>query len=176
MSKNGLWKRKKLLLISWETVGVLLHDLAEEIRETGFQPDAVVGIARGGLPVAVTLSNLLDVPDFRILGIFRNASNSRYSDRRSAWFDYLTPTRPLAGRRILVVDDIMGDGGTMSLATDILREHGAGPVRSAVLACNVNSLQRPDHHCLEVDDWTVFPWEAPPVNGEQFVTMEVTTR
>lgn len=169
MTGSALWKRRKLLSITWETTGRLLSDLADEIRGTGFQPDVIVGITRGGLPAAVTLSNLLDVLDFRVLGIPRNSSNSRYSERGQARFDHITPDRPLDGRRVLVVDDIMGDGGTMALALEILRERGAGEIRTAVVVRNVNAAGRPDHHCLDVDDWTVFPWEAPPALGEHFV-------
>jgi hypoxanthine phosphoribosyltransferase len=170
MSK-ALWARERLLHIDWETMGRLLTDLAEEIRGKGFRPDVVVGIARGGLPPAVALSNLLDIPEFAILGIPRNSSNSRYSDRAEPRYEYLAPERPLTGLRVLLVDDIMGDGGTMALAKELMRARGAAEIRTAVVVRNVNCASAPDHHAVSVDDWTVFPWEAPPGPEEEVVEL-----
>jgi hypoxanthine phosphoribosyltransferase len=169
--KESLWVRKHLLNIDWETMGLLLQKLVDEIRASDFRPDSVVGISRGGLPPAIALSNLLEVPDFRILGIPRNQSNSRYSERQAPRFEYLVPDKPLTGRRLLLVDDIMGDGGTMDLAASLMRERGAAEIRTVVVVWNVNGQGNVDHHAVAVDDWTVFPWEAPPTATEKTVEL-----
>lgn len=170
---TSLWARRRLLNISWDTMGRLLSCLAEEIRATGFSPDVVVGIARGGLPPAVALSNLLDIPEFRILGIPRNSSNSRYSEREAPRFDYLMPDRPIDGGRLLLVDDIMGDGGTMDLAVALMKERAAAEIRTSVVVRNVNCQREVDHYAVEVDDWVVFPWEAPPGPSETVVELGI---
>ncbi|MCL6739227.1 phosphoribosyltransferase [Streptomyces ossamyceticus] len=170
MSK-ALWARERLLHIDWETMGRLLTGLAEEIRGSGFRPDVVVGIARGGLPPAVTLSNLLDIPEFAVLGIPRNSSNSRYSDRAEPYLEYLVPDRSLTDRRVLLIDDIMGDGGTMALAKELMMTRGAAEIRTAVVVRNVNCASIADHHAVSVDDWTVFPWEVPPGSEERVVEL-----
>ncbi|MER6441905.1 phosphoribosyltransferase domain-containing protein [Streptomyces sp. NPDC001185] len=170
MSTPSLWRREHLLVLGWAETGVALARLAEEIRDSGFRPTVVVGITRGGLPAAVALSNLLDIEDFRMLGIPRNTSNSRYSKRGQPFLDFVAPDRPMTGADVLIVDDIMGDGGTMSLAVDTVRMLGAARVRTAVLVRNVHAAGRPDHLALEADDWIVFPWEKPPQEGERSVT------
>ncbi|MFB7270867.1 phosphoribosyltransferase [Streptomyces sp. NPDC056244] len=162
MNAVPVWRREKLLTIGWAEAGRMLDGLARDIRADGFAPTVIAGIARGGLPPAVALSNLLGVTDFRILGIPRNTSNSRYSERGEAVLDYVVPERPLTGERVLIVDDIMGDGGTMALAERTVRGLGAAGVRSAVVVRNIGSRGRPDFLAVEVDDWTVFPWELPP--------------
>lgn len=162
MNATPTWRRSRLLTIGWAEAGRMLDELAGQIRESGFDATVIAGIARGGLPPAVALSNLLDVTDFRILGIPRNSGNGRYSDRADARLDYVVPERPLLGERVLIVDDIMGDGGTMALATKTVLDLGAADARSAVVVRNIGSRGRPDFFAVEVDDWTVFPWEEQP--------------
>ncbi|HWO67766.1 MAG TPA: phosphoribosyltransferase family protein [Umezawaea sp.] len=166
MAGAPVWRRERLLVLGWQDAGRAIDVLAEEVRAVGFRPAVIVGIARGGLPVAVALSNLLGVEDFRILGIPRNSTNSRYSERADAVLTYVVPERPLEGADVLVVDDIMGDGGTMALATETVLGLGAGSVRTAVLVRNAGAAGSADHVAIEVDDWTVFPWEVPPSDGE----------
>ncbi|MFJ6701072.1 phosphoribosyltransferase [Streptomyces sp. NPDC091272] len=166
MNDLPLWRREQLLVLGWEEAGKALGRLADEIRASDFRPTVVAGIARGGLPPAVALSNLLGVEDFRILGIPRNTSNSRYSERAEPVLRYVVPDEPMTDARVLLVDDIMGDGGTMALAERTVRELGAAAVRTVVLVRNVHAAGRPDHLALEVDDWIVFPWERPPEHGE----------
>jgi hypoxanthine phosphoribosyltransferase len=170
---SGLWARERLLTISWSAMGLMLTGLADQIRNSGFRPEVVVGIARGGLPPAVALANLLDVTEFRLLGIPRNASNSRYSERADPRYEYLVPDRPITGRRTLLVDDIMGDGGTMALARDVLRSRGVTTICTVVVVRNVHAAQSVDHHAVTADDWTVFPWEKPPGPAERTVALEI---
>ncbi|MEV7084856.1 phosphoribosyltransferase family protein [Streptomyces sp. NPDC093085] len=166
MSSTSLWRRERLLLLGWPEVGKALTLLADEVRDSGFRPTVIVGIARGGLPPAVALSNLLGVQDFRIFSIPRNTSNSRYSERGEPTLSYTVPDRPMTGADVLIVDDIMGDGGTMALAVRTAQNLGAAAVRTVVLVRNIHAAGHPDHQALEVDDWTVFPWERPPGHGE----------
>lgn len=166
-SGTPVWRRDRLLSLGWPELGKALTVLADAVYESGFRPTIIVGIARGGLPPAVTLSNLLGVEDFRILGIPRNSSNGRYSERGEAVLNYVVPQLPMTGANVLIVDDIMGDGGTMALAVSTVRDLGASEVRTAVVVRNVGSAGRPDHQVIETDDWTVFPWELPPGDGEK---------
>ncbi|MFJ2905742.1 phosphoribosyltransferase [Streptomyces sp. NPDC087212] len=165
MNATPTWRRSKLLTIGWQDAGLMLDALASAVRGAGFAPTVIAGIARGGLPPAVALSNLLGVTGFRILGIPRNSGNGRYSERGEARLDYVVPEGSLAGERVLIVDDIMGDGGTMALAERTVRGLGAAEVRSAVVVRNVGSRSLPDFFAVEVDDWTVFPWEEQPDEG-----------
>ncbi|MFE7612011.1 phosphoribosyltransferase [Streptomyces celluloflavus] len=173
MSGTPMWRRDRLLTISWEAMGRMLNGLADDIRASDFAPTVVAGIARGGLPPAIALSNLLAIEDFRILGIPRNTSNSRYSERDEAVLNYVVPQRAFTGARVLLVDDIMGDGGTMALAKSTVLELGAAEVRTVVVVRNLGAANTADFQAAEVDDWTVFPWEAPPGSGELAIPLRV---
>ena len=47
--------------MSWEELGGGARDLAAQILDDGYEPDLILGIARGGLLVAGALSYALDV-------------------------------------------------------------------------------------------------------------------
>ena len=171
MSPAPVWRRDRLLTISWDALGEMVGTLARDITASGYAPTVVAGIARGGLPPAIALSNLLAVEDFRILAIPRNVSNSRYSERGEAVLDYVVPDREMSGDRVLLVDYIMGVGVSMSLAVDTARKLGAREVRTAVVVRNLGAANSADFTAVEVDDWTVFPWEAQPGPGERTVPL-----
>jgi len=158
----SLWQRRRLLVIDWAAAGQLVAGLVDDIRASRFEPDVVVGIARGGLPLAVALSHQLGVADFRVLAMRRNSSDSRYSERGPVRLDCLSPDKALAGRRILLADDIVGDGGTLAAAVNLLTAAGLAELRTAALVRNVHATVRPDYEGVTADDWTVFPWENPP--------------
>jgi len=71
----------------------------------------------------------------------------------------------LAGRSVLVVDDIVGSGLTIREAGDALRALGATPILSALVVNQANlGVSRPedliDHWACVVRGWVRFPWEA----------------
>lgn len=159
--ENGpLWKREHLLSLSWQELGVCMESLREQILDSGFKPTCIVGICRGGLVLATCLSNVFDIRNFQVLGIARNLSNDRYSQRAPARFDWLSPERGLKGERVLIADDIAGDGGTLALACETLRGYEPEEIRTAVIVKNQGSKITPDYFAVSVDDWVVFPWEA----------------
>ncbi|MFF1822738.1 phosphoribosyltransferase [Kribbella sp. NPDC058245] len=162
---TGLWTRTAPYAMSWSDFGFLVDRLAAQIADSGTAPDAIVGLARGGLPAAVALAQHGErTPDFYVLGAVRNTSDERYSDRSgSPEIRYLVPSATsLRGRSVLIVDDIVGDGATLASATDHLAAHGPATIRSASVIVNQNTSVWPTFHGCVVDDWVIFPWERRP--------------
>ena len=74
-------------------------------------------------------------------------------------------TESIAGKRILIVDDVADSGRTLGLVVKLLRGFGAD-VRSAVLYAKSRTLVEPDFVWKRTDEWIVFPWSAePPLVG-----------
>jgi hypoxanthine phosphoribosyltransferase len=65
-------------ILTYELFGTAARELAETIAADGFRPDAVIGIARGGLPLAGALGYALDI---KMLG---SLNVEFYTDRAAA--------------------------------------------------------------------------------------------
>lgn len=163
MSKTEieLWKREKFLLLSWEALGQCMDRIKAKVESEGFVPTTIVGISRGGLVLAAYLANRYGLRDLQVMSIVRNTSEEKYSPRSAPVLKWMTPGESLEGKRVLVADDIAGDGGTLTFALDILRSRSPAEIRTAVVVKNENSRVQPDYHAIEVGDWIVFPWEPP---------------
>jgi uncharacterized protein len=146
--------------MDWDALGGRLSEMRDQIIADSFQPGAIVGISRGGLIPATYFANTLNVPDFHVLGIARNISNESFSVKQEPELLWAAPIGNLQGACLLLVDDVVCEGKTMSLATGILRERGAIEIRTAVIARNHTSRFKPNYCGLVAEGWIVFPWEA----------------
>jgi hypoxanthine phosphoribosyltransferase len=144
-------------LISWERFYALARQLAFTIRESGFQPELIVAIGRGGYMPARIVSDYLDVFDLTDIRI------EHYHGVHKA---HLARVRyPLAaetrGKRVLLVDDVSDTGDTFDVATQHLRNRGQpAEIRTAVLHHKIVSRFTPDFYSEVVSEWRwiIYPW------------------
>ncbi|MFC6600457.1 phosphoribosyltransferase [Kitasatospora paranensis] len=136
-------------------------------------PQIVVGVVRGGLIPAVILAHRLGVRDVRVLEITHTVDDStnaaktdRPVTRNSASLG------DVAGRDVLVVDDVAGTGETLAAVVRLVEQAGAARVRSAVLVVNAANWggDRPPAQAVTVIGetvgcWVVFPWESAAVRA-----------
>ena len=141
---------------SWDRVYEMLIDLALRIRRSGFTPDLIVGVSRGGWAPGRILSDLLEnthTVNIKIefyLGIGKTTRKP-------------VVTQPLsddiAGKRVLVVDDVSDTGESLKVALDHMQEKGASDVRSVTVYYKPHSTYKPDFYADSTPDWIIFPWE-----------------
>ena len=151
-------------ILTWAGFGDASRELAAQVAAGGFRPDVIVAVARGGLVVAGALAYALGVK-------LADAMNVEfYTDVATTLPDpvLLAPLldiESIAGRRVLVADDVADSGRTMELVMEILLANGA-EVRTAVLYTKPTSVFRVDFAWKQTDAWIVFPWSAlPPVTA-----------
>ena len=161
------WERRRLLGLDWTTFGDAAEELALQVTSSGFEPNVVMGIARGGLPLATVLGHLLPA-SVGTAGVLRNASDDQYADRAEAAISWMVPDS-LNGARVLLVDDIAGDGGTLRAVRERVRLAGAVEVRAAVVVVNDGCQERPEYSVFAADDWVLFPWERRPADDSRAV-------
>ncbi|HMQ36882.1 MAG TPA: phosphoribosyltransferase [Micropruina sp.] len=155
-------------ILTWEGFGRASRELAESVARSGFRPDVIVSVARGGLIVGGGLAYALGVK-------LADAMNVEfYTDVAETLPDpvLLAPLLDIdsiAGRRVLVADDVADSGRTLQLVMDILLAHGA-EVRTAVLYTKPTSIYRVDFAWKTTADWIVFPWSALPPVGSASTT------
>ncbi|MEX5269685.1 phosphoribosyltransferase [Kocuria sabuli] len=151
-------------ILTWERFGEATQELARSVVESGFLPEIIIAVARGGLLPAGALSYAMGVK-------LSDAINVEfYTDVHQTLPDpvLLAPmldTESIAGRKLLVVDDVADSGRTLALVLELLRGFGA-EARSAVIYAKPRSVVAPDYVWRATDEWIVFPWSAaPPVTA-----------
>jgi len=148
-------RKIKYKVPNWDYIHDLLVRLARKIKQSGFEPDIIVGISRGGWPPARVLSDLLDNPNLAnikvefYLDIYKTAEKPRITQSVSM---------PVKGKRVLIVDDVADTGETLKLVHDYLLEEGATEVKICTIYFKPWSIVTPDFYARKTKAWVVFPW------------------
>ncbi|HZS42447.1 MAG TPA: phosphoribosyltransferase family protein [Polyangia bacterium] len=143
--------------VSWQEYGELCKRLAIDIQARG-PFDALVGIARGGSIVGATLSFMLNLEYFPI----------RLGKRGGVTRVIVPPPPELAGRSVVLVDDLSRTGDTFKIALHELRRVGVTSTLTVALVRREPGY-RPDIAALTASavDKVAFPWGREElVNGK----------
>lgn len=144
------------LILSWQEVYNLTLQLSERIVSSGFKPDIIVGIARGGWIPARILSDVL------YMETLHNIRIEYYTDVGVRGKEPKI-TQPLSGslegKKVLIVDEVADTGDSLYHAIEYVKKLGVGEQRSAVLHLKPTSRVVPDYYMIETTSWTVYPWE-----------------
>lgn len=120
-----------------------------------FQPDTVIGIARGGVTLAHALSIYFGVRNLQSIRIESyDDTYQRDSVKISGECDFSL------SKRVLIVDDIVDSGKTLNALLPMLRErHPHIIFKTAALFTKQTALVQPDYSLHEAADWIDFFWE-----------------
>ena len=132
-----------------------------------FKPDAVVGIAHGGVFVGGAVASALKAKFYPV----RLTRRSRDSETRapSGLQDDMPTT--LHGKRVLVVDDICSSGDSLEMAALLAKAGGASKVKTAALVTRPEGGGKPDFTAISSQTFFVFPWDYQAVvEDERFET------
>lgn len=152
-------------VLTWEGFGDATRELSQSIVDSGFTPDIIIAIARGGLLPAGALAYGLGVKlsDAMNIEFYTNVHETLPDPVLLA---PLLDTESLKSKKVLVVDDVADSGRTLKLAVEILSDKDCD-VRSAVIYEKTRSIHKPDYAWRHTDEWIVFPWSAqPPVQAQ----------
>lgn len=147
-------------VLTWEDFGRAGRELAQKIADSGYAPDIVIAVARGGLLPAGSLAYALGLKLADAINVeFYTDVHETLPD--PVLLEPLLDTNAIAGKRLLVVDDVADSGRTLALVLELLHAQGA-EARSAVLYAKPASVVDPDYVWRRTDEWIVFPWSAEP--------------
>jgi len=151
----------------------LLHDsfkMAAKIYESGFRPDFIIGVWRGGAPVGIAVQEYLEyvgVPTDHIA--IRTSSYAGIDNQdkqvRVHGLDYLIENVN-AENNVLLVDDVFDSGRSISAIFEHMkikaRRNMPNNMKIATPwykpARNVTDRQ-PDYYLHETEKWLIFPHE-----------------
>lgn len=147
-------------ILDWDQFGEAARSLAGEVLRSGFRPDVVIAIARGGLLLAGAISYALGTKQCGSINV------EFYTDIEKVLPEPVVhppmlDAPALAGKRVLLVDDVSDSGRTLAKVLDLLTEVGA-EVRTATLYTKSRTILVPDFSYRDTDDWIVFPWSSKP--------------
>ncbi|MCF7223511.1 hypoxanthine-guanine phosphoribosyltransferase [Marilutibacter chinensis] len=134
--------------------------MADAIRADYDEPPVFLTIMHGGLPFAARLAMELGARGLDLAFDYLHATRYRGETRGADLVWKHRPATPLAGRRVLLADDILDEGHTLAEIIQWCREQGASDVRVAVLTVKQHDRcvpgVRADYAGVEVPDRYVF--------------------
>lgn len=147
-------------VLTWDLFGAASRELAQTVADSGFAPDVVLGIARGGLVPAGALAYALDCKSLFTMNVEFYTGVGTTLDEPVILPPILDATE-LDGLTVLVVDDVADSGKTLELVHTFCRNH-ASEVRTAVLYEKPASVIKADYTWRYTDRWINFPWSTEP--------------
>ena len=144
--------------LTYDDFGRATRELAQEICDSGFAPDIVLSIARGGFFLGAGLGYALGVKNAFIMSVeFYTGVNERLE------MPGVLPPVPskvdLSGAVVLIADDVADSGHTLKMVTEFCAET-VHEVRSVVLYEKPETVIRPDYSWKKTDKWIDFPWSC----------------
>jgi hypoxanthine phosphoribosyltransferase len=144
-------------VLTWNRTYNVLLSLARKIVRSGYVPDVIVGVSRGGWIPARVLCDLLSVPVLANIGVefYTGVGDTKRRPRL---------TQPLSTdvscKKVLLVDEVVDTGQSLKLAQEHIVNEGAKEVKTATMYTKLCSSIEPCYHEKETTSWIVFPWET----------------
>jgi hypoxanthine phosphoribosyltransferase len=145
--------RQGVVPISWDDFHGLCKALAKGVA--AYRPEVILPVGRGGYYPGTLIAHLLQVEVYPIRVSRRVNDVTRYEVPQ--W--RLEPPALIAGKRVLVVDEICGTGETLLVVKEKVAAMGAAEVRCAVLYAHTWGVEVPDYIGLISDGFIMNPWD-----------------
>jgi hypoxanthine phosphoribosyltransferase len=148
-------------VLTWNDFGQASRDLALDVLRSGFVPDVVVAIARGGLLLAGGIAYALGVKSCGAVNAeFYTGVGTRLPE--PIMLPPLLDPDSIIGKRVLLVDDVSDSGRTLAMVVQLL-ETGGADVRTVCLYTKPGTVFEPTYTWRTTGRWINFPWSVLPV-------------
>lgn len=145
-------------IMDWPLYGSAIRELAHTIADSGFEPDIILAIARGGLFAAGSLGYALGVKNLYVMNLEFYTGVDERLDVPVMLPPYLDKF-DLTDAKILVADDVADTGHTLKAVHEFCAEV-VQESRTAVLYEKSQSLVKCDYVWKRTDEWINFPWSS----------------
>lgn len=159
---------------SYEDIHRTIKDLAERVRASGFEPDAIVAIGSGGFIPARILRTFIKKPILAVgVSYYDENDEPTANPRKVQWID--EAERKIAGKRILLVDEVDDSRATLEYCLRELITHKPAEIAVAVLHDKKKAKRgvlpaevRRYWAGRELEDkWICYPWDALDIQEQQ---------
>lgn len=153
--------------------------LAARIHHSGFRPDLIVGVWRGGTPIAVAVQEYFEYMGLGADHIAIRATSysgiaRRHAEVRIHGLEYIAENRR-AHHNLLIVDDVFDTGRSAQAICEAIRAEAGEKAPLAVIKTampwykpgNNRTGTAPDYCLHTTDKWLVFPHELCGLSREE---------
>jgi hypoxanthine phosphoribosyltransferase len=148
--------------LTWTDFGSATRELARLVADSGFDPEIVVAIARGGLLLGGSIAYALGVKACGALNVEFYTGVGTVLEAPVVLPPFLDESA-LVGKRVLLADDVADSGRTLDLVVRMLTA-GGSEVRSVCLYSKPRTVLEPEFVWKRTDACINFPWSVlPPV-------------
>ncbi|NOQ47994.1 MAG: phosphoribosyltransferase [Methanococcoides sp.] len=133
--------------------------LVKKIKDSGYLPDIIIAIGRGGYVPARVVCDFLLFDDLTTIKIEHYKGAADIQETAKLKFPLSVD---IHGKKILVVDDVTDTGKTLSLAVEYLKSLKPAEIKTAVLQHKICSDFVPDYYAKKIVKWRwiIYPWAA----------------
>lgn len=156
------------------------YRLANKILASGFHPDFIVGVWRGGAPVGIAVQEFFKYHGFNcdhtsVVTSSYEGINQQSKTIKVHSLDYLIKTAN-AEDSLLIIDDVFDSGKSIAALiaeiTQKSRKNIPHDIRIAVPWYKPQNSKvnfKPDYYLHETDEWLVFPHELEDLTEEEIM-------
>lgn len=154
--------RQGLRPISWNDFHGLVRALVVAVAP--WRPEIVLPVLRGGAYAGALLAHMLQLDIYPVR--LSRRENDVVVHETPRWL--VEPPAAVAGRRVLVVDEMASTGQTLALVRDRALAIGAAEARAAVLYAHTWGVKVPDFIGLITDELVLNPWDREIYHDGEF--------
>lgn len=144
------------IFCSWNDFDLYITDIEKQLLASQWTPDYIVGVKRGGLIPAISLSHRFNKPLIMMSCQLRD-----HNDNEVRLYEVEELPKH---KNVLIVDDICDSGETFQKIMYTLKRNGFNQIRTCSLFYNSSQSFLIDYKAktisrLRDSRWIVFPWE-----------------
>ncbi|HBC84717.1 MAG TPA: hypothetical protein DCZ30_04725 [Clostridiales bacterium] len=158
----------KINYLDWNSIMEISNGIAKDIKKS-YNPDIIISVVRGGMIPSVILSHILDIRDIENINVKETISDEINSLKHEPIVDKNLNLNKIKGKKVLVVDDIIGSGATIRKIKEEIEKWEPDEIKTAVCVVNEENWEKSNEDNYEssidykgkcVRGWVVFPWET----------------
>ena len=153
--------------------------LAWQVYESGYRPNYIIGVWRGGAPIGIAVQELFDVlgvesDHIAIRTSYYSSMGERNNSVQVYGLSYLIKKLE-SEDSLLIVDDVFDTGKSIDQIIEDLKtacKKNTPEIRIATpfFKPSQNKTERkPDYYLHETDKWLVFPHELEGLSSEEII-------
>ena len=154
------------LIIDWKEYNLIVEKLAIQIHQSGFKPDMLIGIMRGGASIIDVLSRVFKLKCAYLAVESYSGEGTEDQQGELVFSREMSSTVQEMRGNILLCDDLSDTGVTLNKSIDWLKKYPPlqgkiNSIKTAVLWKKKDSTFEPDYCAqkLKSNPWIVQPFE-----------------